>query len=291
MVTGAVPFPLRFSLSIFIAHRVQQSHCSSICHRQLPTNALELSAGQFVHRKKSPRFYTSMHSGGLEIMKLTYTRLEDNLISHRGNRLICTTPQPRASGETTLQTIRTPRPGREREKLGGDGCGGWWRVPFPGTHPTRLQRHRKPLRCLGLSYYHRSQKSDDSVKNLPINSYDIFCSRVGTKTCSFHRSCLEAGIYHHHRLRYWCGNGVAGGSCTTAERCRKAAPVLLTDMAAVHGGEINGEINGEIRGWSSVAGGGLPMDSFITSMMAQEIIEGVFISFDSSPKSANAIKH
>ena len=28
-----------------------------------------------------------MHSGGLELTKLTYTRLEDNLIRHRGDRL------------------------------------------------------------------------------------------------------------------------------------------------------------------------------------------------------------
>ena len=29
--------------------------------------------------------YTSMHSGGLELTKLTCTRLEDNLIRHRGD--------------------------------------------------------------------------------------------------------------------------------------------------------------------------------------------------------------
>ena len=28
-----------------------------------------------------------MHSAGLELAKLTYTRLEDNLIRHRGDRL------------------------------------------------------------------------------------------------------------------------------------------------------------------------------------------------------------
>ena len=28
-----------------------------------------------------------MHSGGFELTKLTYTRLEDNLIRHRGDRL------------------------------------------------------------------------------------------------------------------------------------------------------------------------------------------------------------
>ena len=33
------------------------------------------------------RCYTlSMHSAGLELTKLTYTRLEDNLIRHRGDR-------------------------------------------------------------------------------------------------------------------------------------------------------------------------------------------------------------
>ena len=31
--------------------------------------------------------YTSMHSAGLELTKLTYTRLEDNLIRHRGDRM------------------------------------------------------------------------------------------------------------------------------------------------------------------------------------------------------------
>ena len=74
--------------SIFIAHRVQQSHCSSIVHRVLLTHALALSASQFVHKKKSQRIYTSMHSAGLELTKLTYTRLEDNLIRHRGDRSI-----------------------------------------------------------------------------------------------------------------------------------------------------------------------------------------------------------
>ena len=29
-----------------------------------------------------------MHSGGFELTKLTYTRLEDNLIRHRGNRIL-----------------------------------------------------------------------------------------------------------------------------------------------------------------------------------------------------------
>ena len=85
--TGVVPSSPRFLPSIFIARRVQQSHCSSIFHRVLLTHALALSATQFVHKKKSQRIYTSMHSAGLELTKLTYTRLEVNLIRHRGDRL------------------------------------------------------------------------------------------------------------------------------------------------------------------------------------------------------------
>ena len=86
VVTGLDPSSPRFLPSPFIAHRVQQSHCSSIFHRVLLTHALALSASQFVYKKKSQRIYTSMHSPGLELTKLTYTRLEDNLIRHRGDR-------------------------------------------------------------------------------------------------------------------------------------------------------------------------------------------------------------
>ena len=92
MVTGVVPFPPRFSPLVFIAHRVQQSHCSSNFHRVLLTRALALSASQIVHKKKSPRIYTSMHSEGFELTKLTYTRLEDNLIRHWGDRTLYQVP-------------------------------------------------------------------------------------------------------------------------------------------------------------------------------------------------------
>ena len=86
--TGVVPFPPPFLPSIFVARKVQHSQCSSIFHRVLLTHALALSASQFVNKKKSPRIFTSMHSGGFELTKLTYTRLEDNLIRHRGDRSI-----------------------------------------------------------------------------------------------------------------------------------------------------------------------------------------------------------
>ena len=92
VVTGVVPFPHRFLPSVFIAHRVQQSHCSSIFHRVLPTHALALSASQFVHKKKFPPNCTTMHSWGFELTKLTCTRLEDNLIRHRGDRSTLYTP-------------------------------------------------------------------------------------------------------------------------------------------------------------------------------------------------------
>ena len=86
VVTGVVSSPPRFLPSIFITHRVQQSHCASIFHRVLLTHAVALYASQFVRKKKSPRIYTNMHSGGFEVTKLTYTRLEDNLIRHRRDR-------------------------------------------------------------------------------------------------------------------------------------------------------------------------------------------------------------
>ena len=88
VVTGVVPSPRRFLPSVFIAHRVQQSHCSSIFHRVLLTHALAFSASQFVHKKKPPQFCTSMHSGGFVLTKLIYTGLEDSLICHRGDRVV-----------------------------------------------------------------------------------------------------------------------------------------------------------------------------------------------------------
>ena len=66
-------------------------------HRVLLPYALALSASQFVRKKKSRRIYTSMHSGEFELTKLTDTKLEDNLIRHRGDRLALppANPSPR----------------------------------------------------------------------------------------------------------------------------------------------------------------------------------------------------
>ena len=96
----------------FIAHRVQQSHCSSIFHRVLLTHALALSATQFLHKKKSQEVFTSMHSGGFELTKLTYTRLEDNLIRHWGDRQLISLQDSRqrcpcSSGVWSASCVRT----------------------------------------------------------------------------------------------------------------------------------------------------------------------------------------
>ena len=54
-------------------------------HRVLLTHALALSTSQIVHKKKPTKCYTRTNSGGFELTKLTYTRLEDNLLRHRGS--------------------------------------------------------------------------------------------------------------------------------------------------------------------------------------------------------------
>ena len=93
VVTGVLPSFPQFLPSIFIAHRVQHSYCSSIFHRVLLTHPLALPANQLVRKKKSARIHTSMHSGGLVLTKLTYTRVEDNLLQKQPGRpdiLLCT---------------------------------------------------------------------------------------------------------------------------------------------------------------------------------------------------------
>ena len=68
-VTGVVPTYPWFLPSVFIAHRVQQSHCSSICYRVMLTHALAPSASQFFHKKNSLRVVTTMRSASLELTK------------------------------------------------------------------------------------------------------------------------------------------------------------------------------------------------------------------------------
>ena len=98
VVTGVVLSSPRFLPSNSIAYRVQKSHCSSIFHRVLLTNALGPSASQLVHKEKSQRIYTGMHSAGLELTELNYHGLEDNLTRHRGDRTHGQGGRPRLAG-------------------------------------------------------------------------------------------------------------------------------------------------------------------------------------------------
>ena len=102
MVTGVV-YSSCFSPSIFFTHRAQQSQCSSIFHPVLRYHALALSERHFVLKKKSQRIYTSVHWGGLELTKLGYNRVDDNLICHRGG--VCVDPWSRAR-ESTCVVLR-----------------------------------------------------------------------------------------------------------------------------------------------------------------------------------------
>ena len=109
VVTGVVSScPPVILPSIFMAHRVQQSHCSSIFHRVLLTHALALSASQFGHKKKSP-YYTNlyirvcMHSG---IRTYKYQTREDNLIRPPGQYVSCAKNQKE---DRKNPTVRSPK--------------------------------------------------------------------------------------------------------------------------------------------------------------------------------------
>ena len=74
----------------------------------LLTHALALSASQFVDKKKSLRIDTSMHSGGLELTQLTYSRREDNLLHH---------PRPRHCMDSTQPPSSRPVYGQYPQKV------------------------------------------------------------------------------------------------------------------------------------------------------------------------------
>ena len=90
MVTGVVPSAPRFLPSIFIAHRVQQSPCSSIFLSSVANSSSRAFRKSIYAQEKVPTILYVCHSGGLELTKLTFTRVEDNLIRHRGDRLLRT---------------------------------------------------------------------------------------------------------------------------------------------------------------------------------------------------------
>ena len=64
---SAIPLLVDFSSSV--ANTRSRAFCKSIYAQE-----------------KSQQVFTSMHSTGLELTKLTYTRLEDNLIRHQDDR-------------------------------------------------------------------------------------------------------------------------------------------------------------------------------------------------------------
>ena len=81
------PFPPPVFAFNFLAHRVQHQlivdFSSSVANSRSRAFRKSISA-----QEKVPRIYTSTHSGGFELTKLTYnTRLEDNLIRHRVSEL------------------------------------------------------------------------------------------------------------------------------------------------------------------------------------------------------------
>ena len=133
VVTGVVPSSPRFLPSIFIAHRVlQQFHCSSIFHRVFVANSLSRFRQVNLCTRKSPHpIYTSTHSGGFELTKLTYiyTRLEDNLIILSGVLIRLTTCKrltnnnnrflPKLSLITLFFPPETRRDGRSAGYTGG----------------------------------------------------------------------------------------------------------------------------------------------------------------------------
>ena len=89
MVLGVVPSPPRYVSLTRIGGPAFPLLVDF--HRMLLSHAFALSASQFVNKKKSIRIlYTSMHSEGLELTKLTYSRHEDNLLHHWGNRRMYT---------------------------------------------------------------------------------------------------------------------------------------------------------------------------------------------------------
>ena len=81
-----VPSPPRFLPSIFIAHRVQQSRCSSIFN-ECCCLTLSRFRKSICAQQKVPTNLYEYAVGGIRTHELTYSRLEDNLIRHRGDRI------------------------------------------------------------------------------------------------------------------------------------------------------------------------------------------------------------
>ena len=93
VATGAVPSPSRFLPSIFIAHRVQQSHCSSIFHRVLPTQVYNT-----IRRTSEIRMcWCVVHATGF--------RAEESLMAHFYHRPTAVLPWRSLSSVSLLLMI------------------------------------------------------------------------------------------------------------------------------------------------------------------------------------------
>ena len=102
-----------------------------------------------------------MHSGGLELAKLTYTRLEDNLIRHRGDRRYMF-PQPPPHTHTRTQVRR----------LLEKGCPDLDKGDKFGQTPLHIACHREGLLgCLKLlAAHHVNMKALDANGNTALHS-------------------------------------------------------------------------------------------------------------------------
>ena len=112
VVTGVVPSPPRFLPIIF--YRVQGStiplpvdFSSSVAFSRSRAFCKSICA-----QEKVPTNLTSVNTKGLEPTRLAYTRLEDNLIRHRGDRQLCNPPvrpfKPLPSLNSIISCIEDP---------------------------------------------------------------------------------------------------------------------------------------------------------------------------------------
>ena len=82
--TGVVPSPPRFLPSIFIAHRVQQSHCSSIFHRSVANSRSRAFRKSFCAQEKVPTNLYEYAPGEARTLETDLLYQARGLIRHRG---------------------------------------------------------------------------------------------------------------------------------------------------------------------------------------------------------------
>ena len=100
--------------------------------------------------KKSQRIFTSMHSAGLELTKLTYTRLEDNLIRHRGDSTYYTRVHDFFSS-FALHPIYHPRIALALPPSGNSDMGSHPPPPSPLRYVPSLLSRKESSICSSLS--------------------------------------------------------------------------------------------------------------------------------------------